>query len=58
MAFHGSHPENLLKSDEYGLSADMLPQELGGTLPHGDELAKVRTTSSLLICTCDNWTAA
>ena len=42
MNFHGPHPESLLKKKDLGLKADMLPEELGGTLPHGDELAKVK----------------
>ena len=41
MKFHGPHPENLVKTKDLGLTVDVLPEELGGTLPHGDVLAKV-----------------
>ena len=44
MNFHGPNPKDLLK-EEYGLTEDVLPQELGGTLPHGDQLAKVCVTT-------------
>lgn len=54
MQFHGAHPENLLKNDDYGLTVDMLPEELGGTLPHGDILAKVcgLFVNTLSVCMC------
>ena len=36
---YGADLERLKK--EAGLTPEVLPAELGGTLPHGDELAKV-----------------
>ena len=39
MNFHGAQLDNLVNNPAFGLDTDMLPSELGGSLPSGDELA-------------------
>ena len=38
--FHGAQLDRLLTNSDFGLDESMLPAELGGSLPSGDELAQ------------------